>query len=408
MYENLVGQSAVELLSADIKNNNLPRAILFSGDDCSGKLTTALETSRILSCKTPHSKFNCSCPSCLQQKALTASNIMLLGPRDCFLEISSAKNTFFKAYNENASYLNAARYLFLRSVRKLTMRFNGILWQGDNNLSKIGSLIEEINENLEILDFPRNLPDADELKKICDSLEKSSLKLESDYLYNSIPVSHIRNLENWAHIKSDEGRKTIIIENADRMQASVRNALLKILEEPPADCLFILLTSKRNAIMQTILSRVRTYNFISRDFSHQNEVINRVFHNTMFNGSINDYLLTFLPVVPSEIKIQSDLFFNAVVSHSIPDLQEIVKKCGNFKPRIEFRLFLHNLAEIQRKMMFNPAAAEASAQCMNLLRQCWDNVTLYNQNAVSALEILLRDMSVLNIKNGDVFKCALM
>ena len=35
---------------------------------------------------------------------------------------------------------------------------------------------------------------------------------------------------------SEEGKKTIIIENADRMQTSVRNALLKILEEPPEDC----------------------------------------------------------------------------------------------------------------------------------------------------------------------------
>ena len=51
------------------------------------------------------------------------------------------------------------------------------------------------------------------------------------------------------------------------MSESVRNALLKILEEPPSDCNFILLTSKRNAILPTILSRVRTYEFKNRSLN---------------------------------------------------------------------------------------------------------------------------------------------
>ena len=74
---------------------------------------------------------------------------MLLGPRDCSLEISAAAKTFTEAHFINAKFIDAARYLFLRSVRKLTLRFNGILWEGDSNLNKIGSIIEEINENLE-------------------------------------------------------------------------------------------------------------------------------------------------------------------------------------------------------------------------------------------------------------------
>ena len=53
-------------------------------------------------------------------------------------------------------------------------------------------------------------------------------------------------------MKSVEGKKTIIIENADRMLESVRNALLKILEEPPVDTIFILTTSQRNLVMPTI------------------------------------------------------------------------------------------------------------------------------------------------------------
>ena len=404
MFENLVNQSAGKLLISDIKHNKLPGAVLFSGPEASGKLTAALETARILSChENPQGEWLCECPSCLQHKSLICSNLMLLGPRDCSLEISAAAKTFTEAHFIQAKYIDAARYLFLRSVRKLTLRFNGILWEGDSNLNKIGSVIEEINESLEQLDFPRELPDNTTVKKLCEEIIKQCMKLEDEYLYDSIPVNQIRNMESWAHIKSEEGRKTVIIENADRMQTSVRNALLKILEEPPADVVFILLTSKRNAIMQTILSRVRTYNFTDRTSEQQSEVIQRVFHNMDFNGNLNDYLLTYLPVTPTEIKAQARVFYNSIARKQICNIDEIVKKCEKFYPRIELRLFLSNIALFMKPMMKTQAGSEAVAKAIQLLRNCSDNITLYNQSPVSAMEILLRDMSALNKQFGGVF-----
>ena len=408
MFENLVNQECSKLISHDIKSSKLPGAILFSGPEASGKLTAALETARILSChEKPQGKWICECPSCLQHKSLVCSNLMLMGPRDCSLEISAAAKTFTDAHFINAKYIDAARYLFLRSVRKLTLRFNGILWEGDSNLNKIGSIIEEINENLEQLDFPRELPDITEVKKICEEISKLCLKLEDDYLYDSIPINQVRNMEAWAHIKSEEGRKTVIIENAERMQVSVRNALLKILEEPPEDVVFILLTSKRNAIMETILSRVRTYNFANRTLEQQREVIQRVFHNDDFAGNINEYLLTYLPVSPSEIKTQARAFYNAVASRQMINIEEIVKKCDKFNPRIELRLFLSNIAYFMRPMMNSQAGSEAASKALQLLRNCSDNITLYNQSPTSALEILFRDMFALNNSFGGVF-CAAM
>ncbi len=408
MFENLVNQEAEKLLSADIKANRLPGAILLSGPEASGKLTAALETARILSChQKPQGKWTCTCPSCLQHKALVCSNLMLMGPRDCSLEISAAAKTFTEAHFINAKYIDACRYLFLRSVRKLTLRFNGILWEGDSNLNKIGSIIEEINEKLEQLDFPRSLPDVNEVKKLCEEISKLSVKLEDDYLYDSIPINQVRNMEAWAHIKSEEGKKTVIIENAERMQTNVRNALLKILEEPPADVVFILLTSKRNAIMQTILSRVRTYNFLNRSEEAQKEVIERVFHNMDFNGNINEYLLTYLPVTPSELKTQARVFYNSIASRQICDIQDIVKKCQKFYPRIELRLFLNYINQFMRPLLNSQAGSEAAAQAMILLRTCNDNITLYNQSPEAAFEVLLRDMFALNNRFGGVF-CAAM
>ena len=219
MYENLVHQNVAKNLSGDIKKGIFPGAVLFSGPQSCGKLSAALETARILSCHQQNAgKWTCECYNCRQHKALTFSNLMLLGPRDCSLEISAAKKTFLDAVQNHSSFLNATHYLFVRSIRKLTLRFNGILWQGDKNINKIGNLIEEINENLEQVDVDRSIPPFENLDKICSNLEKLCLKLENEFLYDSIPINQIRNLEEWAYKKSEDGKKTIILENSDEIQ----------------------------------------------------------------------------------------------------------------------------------------------------------------------------------------------
>lgn len=404
MLENLVGQQSAASIKRDIKNNIFPGAVLFAGSSCTGKLTAALEVARALSCNgddKPH--WQCECPSCLRHKALNCSNLLLLGPRDCALEISAAKDSLIKSYRDNDSHLKACRYLFLRSVRKLTLRFSGILLEGDTNLSKISPLMEKINEELELIDFPRELPPFDETVKLCGEIEANALELESKCLYDSIPINQIRNMEKWACIHADEGKKTVIIENAESMQVGVRNALLKILEEPPADCVFILLTTKRNAIMETILSRVRTYNFADRSMQNQKEVIQRVFHNDYFNGSINEYMLTFLPVPADKVRLQSKNFFTSIITSRLPDCEEFVKACNSFMPRVEFKIFLNGIAECSRNAMKTMAGAEASSELSKALRQCYENVTLYNQNVKSALECLVRDISKINVTYGKVF-----
>ncbi len=404
MLENLVGQQAAKSIVKDIKNNNFPGAVLFAGNSCTGKLTAALEVARALSCNgddKPH--WLCECPSCLRHKALNCSNLLLMGPRDCSLEISAAKDSFIKSYRDNDSHLKACRYLFLRSVRKLTLRFSGILWEGETNLSKLAPLMEKINENLELLDFPRELPPFDETVKICGELEADALKLESDFLYDSIPVNQVRNMEQWACIKADEGKKTIIIENAERMQVSVRNALLKILEEPPEDCVFILLTTQRNAIMQTILSRVRTYNFMERSADVQKEVIQRVFHNDYFTGEINEYLLTYLPVPATKLRENAAKFVQGIFHNNIPDCESVVKENQQFEPRIELKIFLNGIAQTFRPLMKTQVGSEAAAEAVKVLRECYENVTLYNQSVKAALEVLIRDLNKINVLYSRVF-----
>ena len=75
-----------------------------------------------------------------------------------------------------------------------------------------------------------------------------------------IKVETARNIRDEAAILPNDGdRKVFIIHNADRMNLSAQNALLKVLEEPPRYVFFILLSSQPGVLLQTIRSRCAIY-----------------------------------------------------------------------------------------------------------------------------------------------------
>jgi DNA polymerase III subunit delta' len=60
-----------------------------------------------------------------------------------------------------------------------------------------------------------------------------------------------------------EGRaKVFLIEDAAQMNLHAANALLKVLEEPPADVTFILVTADGDALPETVVSRCRRVDFV--------------------------------------------------------------------------------------------------------------------------------------------------
>ena len=80
--------------------------------------------------------------------------------------------------------------------------------------------------------------------------EKKSLK--------DISIAQIREVERTVALKPFEGRtRTIIINPAEAMNMQSQNAFLKTLEEPPPDVVFILATSRAEALLKTIRSRCR-------------------------------------------------------------------------------------------------------------------------------------------------------
>ena len=79
---------------------------------------------------------------------------------------------------------------------------------------------------------------------------------------NVIKVDAIRDLIDYLSMRPYEGGKHIaIIEQADKMNASAQNALLKTLESPAGDVMFFLLTDSMGSLLSTILSRCQNVRF---------------------------------------------------------------------------------------------------------------------------------------------------
>jgi len=73
---------------------------------------------------------------------------------------------------------------------------------------------------------------------------------------SSIKIEQLRELKEKLFYLPTEGFKKIcIIDDADTLTLPAGNSILKILEEPPEDLVFLLLSSRPQALLQTILSR---------------------------------------------------------------------------------------------------------------------------------------------------------
>ena len=76
-----------------------------------------------------------------------------------------------------------------------------------------------------------------------------------------IKVDQIRELKSFLETSSHAfGRRIIIIDTAESLGISSANALLKGLEEPPTDVLFLLLADRPKAVLPTIASRCQIIN----------------------------------------------------------------------------------------------------------------------------------------------------
>ena len=106
-----------------------------------------------------------------------------------------------------------------------------------------------------------------------------------------IPVDEVRRLKSFLHHTS-AGKdlwRVIIVDRADDLNINAANALLKSLEEPPKNCLFLLVSSDPGRLLPTIRSRCRMLEFSPLNNQHMQQAVSSLMGST--NKTTEDRLI---------------------------------------------------------------------------------------------------------------------
>lgn len=389
MFENILGQNRlVELLQQDILASTLPSSLLFYGEAYSGKLSTALELGRVLSCE-GQGQWNCSCRSCRESRTLSSPYTVMLGWRYFEEEIAACGDTLLR------NPTKAARFLYIRALRKMIRRFDPVLWEGNEGKIKgVQSRIEKLEESMELLDPEGPGPDRTLLEKLLKEHGEDASKLAAVLPGRNIPIDQIRNVSYWARSMGGDKPRFIILEAADMMLDASRNALLKLLEEPPARCYIILLTPRKGGIIQTILSRLRQYPFVPRGSEESREVLQRIFRVEEEYQDLRHFFLAWKGVRVDRLREAAEQVLSLVqgqTPYDVENLEALVEELSDVR---HFEPFLQELSEQFRNLLGQGgASAELIASWNDDLRDAYLKKSSWNQGSALVLESLFYRMA---------------
>jgi len=229
---DIVGQKEVKgRLLKMVAENRLPHALLFTGADGSGNLPTAIAFAQYLFCSNRKNNDSCgTCPSCLKTGKLVHPDLHFVFP--------IAKSKDVKRSND---------------------------------------LIAEFRETF--LETPYLT-----LNDWFDSLGAENKQ-------PIIPVEESGHIIKELSYTSYEGLyKMMVIWQPEKMNTEAANKLLKVLEEPPEQTLFILVCNNPDSLLSTIISRVQQIPFARLTENEISEALINKFGVTAENASQAAYL----------------------------------------------------------------------------------------------------------------------
>ena len=201
-FRDVIGQEdAKQRLIREAKEGIIPHARLFCGPEGIGKLPLAIAYARYLSCNNPGEKDACGiCPSCVKISKLAHPDLHFVFPVIKKKSKDTVSDDFIAEWRELLSH---------------TPYFNLNIW-----LEEMGAE----NQQAQIY-----VKESDEI------IRKLSLK------------------------SSQGGYKIMIIWLPEKMNVECSNKLLKLLEEPPSQTIFLLVSEEPDMLLTTIQSRTQRF-----------------------------------------------------------------------------------------------------------------------------------------------------
>ena len=222
----------------------LPQSLLFYGPKNSGRLTGAMDLSFFLTGNE-------------ENRDILRSNSIIYLP---FRELGGRIKTALELFKTQKT--RSARLFLIESVRLALMQYHPALSvAASSTSSQYFSLAGEIDEALLRAEDDRDYSDK-EIDEIVKSVERC---LDPRFLYcgkknpSAVSIDQIRAVQEYFSQLGEE--KVVVFENVEDATDGAKNSLLKMLEEPEEKSHMILLSSNPQKLLETILSRVRKFQF---------------------------------------------------------------------------------------------------------------------------------------------------
>ena len=198
MLHDVVGQEAIkQRMLRSVQQNRVPHAQLILGNMGHGSLALALAYAKLLTCQQPSEQDACGeCSSCRKNKTFTHPDVHFSFP-------------FPSSSGDTASDL-------------------------------LGPWREQLSETLYF------------------NYEDWMKHLGSENKQGNIPIKECRSIIKSLSLKPFESARKILILWMPEFLGQEGNVLLKMIEEPPAGTIFLLVAEKTERILNTILSRTQT------------------------------------------------------------------------------------------------------------------------------------------------------
>lgn len=198
-FSEIIGQDETkQLLLRAVQTNHLAHALLFDGPEGSANLALALALAQYVNCEDRQAGDSCGrCASCIKTQKLVHPDLHMVFP---VANLAKGKTS--------EAYLSDWRSFLLESAYRT-----------------LPNWLESVN---------------------------------ADNKQGNISAEEARNILQKLSLKAYEGAyKIMLIWLPELMNTSSANALLKVLEEPPAQTLFLLVTNQPDKLLITILSRTQ-------------------------------------------------------------------------------------------------------------------------------------------------------
>lgn len=355
-------------ISEELENNKVPQSIMFLGPKFSSRMTGAIELGLNLLNESNHFQ------------DLDVSDLIILSSRNFALRLKALRNLFSASRNKRSWDL------LLRETRIMLLSCHPALSNSsDKDLFKAAAELSDV-----LLTYQDDM-DNKTFDKFLSSYDKALASFFSSSKKKSgFTIDQIRDVQAFLQLESERG-KVVIFENIEDVTVGAMNSLLKLLEEPMPGAHLILISQDQSRILDTILSRVRKYEFNEIDSNlTSNFVINTFFKQA--DSSLEEFFYVQAGFDNNQlIKIVNSFFEKAFVKRE-KDSYENLNTINAFLDEFDtYPLFVKYLYEkVEKKALLDRDVRAMKA--LKSLSNIFNDSTIYNQNKKIMIDRIERSL----------------